>query len=85
MGVPVFWIQGIPEEKRADFVSSVLSSPVTRKLREYLHNRLSSLELREEKNLYDNPSWSHKQAHINGNREIVKELLLLLSFDPQGN
>jgi hypothetical protein len=29
---------------------------------------------------YDNPSWSHKQAHINGRQETIREILAILDF-----
>ncbi len=34
---------------------------------------------------YDNPSWSHKQAHLNGKKEVIRSLIGYLSLDKDEN
>jgi hypothetical protein len=30
---------------------------------------------------YDNPSWSHKQAHYNGEREAIRKVINLINLE----
>lgn len=74
------WYQGLNSKEKEDFVNTLLSSQkVLDKLREIVYN----MSINEEKVKtidYDSPSWSHKQAHLNGKLEAYRTVLDLLTF-----
>ena len=75
------WLKDLKTDKeREEFKQYVLSSQkVLDKLREIVYN----MSINEEKVKtidYDSPSWSHKQAHLNGKQEVYRTLLDLLTF-----
>jgi hypothetical protein len=84
VGLPINWLSHLPANspERAEFEILVRNSTqVLGRLREILLKELDSIESWETNpNLYDNPSWSHKQAHLNGQRAVYLQTLKLLSF-----
>jgi acetolactate synthase small subunit len=76
------WIQGITKEDRAGFKEVLFnntSNLVLTRLREIIKQRGDNLD-NIKLGTYDDSSWSHKQAHINGARQTLKEIEDLLSF-----
>ena len=65
------WLQGEDEETKEIIIKSVVSSNAALdKLRKICYNR--SVELNKTKiSDYENSSWSHRQAHLNGMLEIL--------------
>lgn len=75
------WTQSIrdPEEK-VKFEQHVLSSQkVLDKLREIVYNKVLDGEKVKVVD-YDNPSWSHRQADLNGYVRGLREVIELLTF-----
>jgi hypothetical protein len=57
------------------------SSVALTRLQEILKEELASIEAEELKSTsYDKASWPFYQAHLNGEKKRIKDLLLLLSF-----
>ncbi len=71
------------EEEQKKFESSLRSSRfVLERLEEILRERLDNVEATELKiDEYDNASWSSKQAHRNGQRSELKQILRLINLD----
>lgn len=71
------------EEEQKKFESSLRSSRfVLERLEEILKERLDNIEGYElSVNEYDNASWSSKQAHRNGQRSELKNILRLINLD----
>lgn len=75
------WTQDLPPGEREEFSKIVLNSNlVLDKLRKIVYNRVISGEKVSVAD-YDNPSWSHKQAHINGQNSALREILDILDFN----
>ena len=74
------WFQDLPKADQENFKQLVLSSEkVLDKLRKIVYNM--SIEEERVKTIdYDSPSWSHKQAHLNGKAEAFREIMNLLDF-----
>jgi hypothetical protein len=71
------WVQDLtsPEEReqRTKSVIQWYQDPVTKRFFELLENKKKQLDLSETtSDQYDNPNWSHKQAHKNGMRQFAK-------------
>lgn len=81
--VSLDWTKHLRTEKdREDFVTVLRNSTyITGRLADILRERLDSV-YREETKLGDfsDPNWSHKQAFRNGRKQVLKEVLDLLSF-----
>lgn len=75
------WLQGLKTSKeQEEFVQNVLNSKkVLDKLAEIVYNKCISEE-KVSTTDYDSPSWSHKQAHLNGKAEVYRFLLDLLQI-----
>jgi hypothetical protein len=72
-------LSGLRGEKREEMKNIVLQNTILLdKLREILYNmqegRSSSVVTD-----YDSPSWSHKQAHLNGEVAALKKVIELLT------
>lgn len=59
----------------ADNVGHFLNNIAFTRLREILNQRKNELTRHTD---YDNPSWSHKQAHINGQLSEINQILNLI-------
>lgn len=71
------WFKGNNPEAAKSLVLN--SSRVLGKLTEILQEELDALDRQEQFYTdYDNPSWSHKQAHRNGDRAALLRVLKLL-------
>lgn len=74
------WLRGLQDENRESFKKEVISSKkVLDKLVEILYNME---EGKREVSLpdYDNPSWSHKQAHLNGELAAIRKVIELITI-----
>ena len=68
-------------EERENFKLSILASKIVLdKLQEIVYNMYRKEESITD-NDYDSPSWSHKQAHTNGKRQALKQILDLISIE----
>lgn len=66
------------EEDRKRFhdqYKNYLDEPIFKQLADILRQRIKELDRPPD---YDNPSWSHAQAHRNGQKEAMKEILAIL-------
>ncbi len=53
-------------------------------LKKLIHSNLTSLEDAEiSPKSYENPSWSHRQAHTNGYKQCLRDFNKLLTLDPE--
>jgi hypothetical protein len=57
-----------------------INTPAGKKFIEIMAAKQASLESRETLPDYDCPSWSHRQAHNNGYRQCILDVLKLLSI-----
>ncbi len=75
------------EEEQKKFEASLRSSRfVLERLEEILRERLDNVEATELKiDEYDNASWSSKQAHRNGQRSELKQVLRLIHLDSRSS
>ena len=74
------WLRGLKGEDREKMKELVLSNQILLdKLSEILYN----MQVKKEGTVlddYDTPSWSHKQAHINGEAAAIKRLIDIVSI-----
>ncbi|MBV1929281.1 MAG: hypothetical protein KUG81_07195 [Gammaproteobacteria bacterium] len=72
------WVQHLKDpQERAKFKQTLKNSRTAiDKLREIVYN--STKEQKEAD--YDCPSWSHKQAHLNGYNEAIQSFLEVLDL-----
>lgn len=81
------WTQNLRDKKEIeDFQQSLVAlsrGPVFQRLKEIVESKITSLQTPPEWKEYDCPSWSHKQAHINGELRAYLSLLRLISFDKE--
>lgn len=70
-------------EKKKEFEELLFNSrTVLNRLQEILRRKGVSISNTEsDLDSYDSPSWSHKQAHLNGERKSLKTILNLITFD----
>jgi hypothetical protein len=83
VGLPVQWLCHLPQGKERQELEQHIrnSTLVLGRLREIILKEIEGIDHWENNsNYYDNPSWSHKQAHMNGQRSSYQDLLRLLSF-----
>lgn len=75
------WFKGLNKteiEERKKFLAS--EQKVLDILRKIVYNIRTSQEIVSE-NDYDSPSWSHKQAHLNGESSALRRIERLLTFN----
>lgn len=82
-GLAIDWTKHVSDpEKKSDLEKTIRHSTVAlSRLREILSERLkmiASMETRLDE--YNSASWSHKQAHRNGQCSALKDIHQLLSF-----
>ena len=75
------WFQHLKDKTEQDkFRQMVLGShKVLDRLQEICYNSITSEEKVKAVD-YDSPSWSHKQAHLNGRIEAYREIVELLNI-----
>jgi hypothetical protein len=80
LGVNSAWLEGLNGEERDKMREYVLANKnLLDKLKEILYNmnrRTEEVVLSS----YDNPNWSHKQAHFNGQADIVRKLISICTI-----
>ncbi len=72
------WTQGLQGQEKADVEALVKSNTI---LLDRLTKILYNMQVSREQSVlgdYDTPSWSHKQAHLNGESAVIKKLLDIL-------
>lgn len=82
-GVPLEWFKHCQsEQEKKDFEVTLRNNGfVLDKLIRILEDKLISIDRDEASRLsYDSPSWAFLQAHQNGRREGLTEVLNLLQF-----
>lgn len=82
MALQTVWFQHLkPGEDQENFKKNVLSSQkVLDRLREICYNIIQEDEKVRVAD-YASPSWSHEQAHRNGKREALENLIKILTID----
>ena len=74
------WFKDLPPSEQENFKKIVLGSKkVLDKLSQIVYNR-SIIGDRVATADYDSPSWSHKQAHLNGKLEAYREIIELITI-----
>lgn len=70
------------KEKVRQNVLNLINDPTQKRFRLIIEEKKKAL-LRQErsKDQYSDSSWSHRQAHINGNMEIIDLVLNLLTIE----
>lgn len=80
--LPIVWTSHLASGDKSKFeesVRNILNTPVLNRLTQIIEQNLKNLENSESSLAdYDNPSWSHKQAHRNGVRQGYLDVLKLL-------
>lgn len=78
------WIKHLrTDQEKQDFVKLVLNNsdhPVLKRLFLILEDKLDSINKTQTKSNYASPSWAYLLAHTNGERQMLQEVLDLLSF-----
>lgn len=80
------WTKNLRDpEEQTKFINQIRSSTdVLNRQKELLLEQLETLEKSEASlSTYDTPSWSAKQAHINGDRSRIMWMLRLIDLDQQ--
>ena len=75
------WFRGLSPEEKEQLKRGLDSSLLSDRLREILKEWRRELPVT--KTDYDSPSWSHKQAHKNGQEDILTRLENLLTIPDQ--
>lgn len=82
--LPIAWTKHLanePEAKKQLEDTIRNSTTVLSRLLDILKDKRTALNQVETKlESYDNPSWAHKQAFLNGKRAEVEEVINLLTF-----
>ncbi len=81
--IPTVWVVDLDTQEQIDEFKkrheTFMQSDIGQKLIGILNTELKAYETAEVKiETYDTPSWSHKQAHMNGGRQAIRKLLKLL-------
>ena len=74
------WLTGLNPKEREEMKNFIVANEkVLDKLKEILYNIVVK---KEEVKLddYNNPSWSHKQAHLNGEQALARKMLEVLTI-----
>jgi hypothetical protein len=79
------WLRGLQGEELERRKELVLSNKkVLDILKEMLYNMDKKAEVITLED-YDSPSWSHKQAHINGGKAMLRRIISLVDLDDNSN
>ena len=75
------WFSHLKSEKeRQSFKEYIESSSIVLdRLRELVYNTIKELEIKT--NDYSSPSWAYLQAHQNGRREALEEIIKLVTLE----
>jgi hypothetical protein len=73
------------DEAKQNFENQIINSvDVLRRLNAILNHYEKSLDRTETSiDTYALPNWEHRQAHKNGNREIIQRIKTLIDIDQQ--
>ena len=74
------WLKGLSPSEADKYKKSIISSKlVLDKLIEMCYNRRKEID--KQVFDYDTPSWSHKQAHNNGYKECLDDIIQLITIN----
>jgi cellobiose-specific phosphotransferase system component IIA len=81
MALQTQWFSHLKDKQEQEqFKQNIRSSKnILDRAHEIVYNIVKNEELNSLHD-YDSPSWSHKQAHLNGRREAFQEILKLLDI-----
>lgn len=74
------WLEGLKGDEKEQMREYVLGSE---KLLDKLTEILYNMQERSETTVlddYDSPSWSHRQAHLNGQGDVIRKLLEIVTL-----
>jgi hypothetical protein len=76
------WTKHLSEERKEDFEKTLRNNTlIFDRLKAILEEwDTDILNMQTTKSQYGSPSWAALQAHLNGNREMLKKLKDLISF-----
>lgn len=79
------WTKHLPKEEQEQFKNEVLGSKTVLKRLQVLLKELEDDLNSKETNVktYDLPNWDYRQAHLNGFRDCLNKLNLILTLDPK--
>lgn len=85
--LPIIWTSGLPEDQKEAFETYIRNSTVLiDRLTNILKAKGSAVSNKEQSEKdYLLPAWSHLQAHRNGYKEAIRDVLNLFNFRDQGN
>lgn len=79
MQVKTEWLRGLSPQEQDRFKNNVLSSKIVLdKLIEICYNIHKSLD--KVSYDYDSPAWAYKQAHVNGQKEMLEKIISLCTL-----
>jgi hypothetical protein len=79
------WLRGLDGPERDEMKNLVINNT---KLLDKLTEILYNIQVKKEDTVledYDSPSWSHKQAHINGEIAAIKRVLEIISINERAD
>jgi hypothetical protein len=79
MSFKEIWFRKLSPEDKQSLERALRNSILSNRLREILNDWEASLIVRKDD--YDSPSWSHRQAHMNGEQDVILKLKSLLTED----
>lgn len=77
------WFRGLSKEDKELLQKQLINSMIKDRLVDVIIPYLEG-QIKPSKIDYDCPSWSHKQAHVNGMTEVLTTLKSLLTPDQKG-
>lgn len=76
--IHTIWLVGVPKDKHPEVinrVNQIMEDKVMDRLREILQEKYELVDTTFD---YDQPNWSYRQAHANGQKEMINDLLNLI-------
>lgn len=77
------WFRGLSKDDKELLKKQLMNSMIKDQLSDVIIPYLEG-QVKITKSDYDCPSWSHKQAHVNGMTEVISTLKSLLTQDQKG-
>lgn len=82
--VPIQWFSNLPKAEQEEFKNNLIGcKKVLDRLSELCYNSIKDGESTKLTD-YDSPSWSHRQADLNGYVRAYREFIQLISLPDRG-
>lgn len=81
--IPLTWVKHLKDKQEQQDLEDLLrnTTRVLSRLRDILNEMEESTQRVREID-YNDPSWSHRQAHLNGERDAIRKIKDLINFIP---